>query len=1222
MASASLQASLLALVLLVVVWIGRRWSPALRHAFLMIALLKFVFPPTLSLPTGLFYHVKPMAASQNTFPADVVAPIIQEALWPTEKLTAAPLPAAAAESNVGMRVPAGPMPTAPAAPMQLLTVRGWLMLLHLLGAFVILGLVVVQKFRLRQLSLCATPATDPELLQTHEDLCAAMRLVRRPRLLLSGRNHAPMTFGTWKPVVVLPADLAQALPLYELRVILGHELAHHRRRDLWLGWLQLPISMIWWFNPVFWLLAQRIRNVREDCCDDLVVSSGLATGESYCRTLLQAARVSSGKLMAGAALAYIGESQPLQRRFKRIMGNKLITAPRLAWTGIVIVILLALLFLPGIRKTSAQQNLTAPSGGELSSLPAHNLPVSVPVEPPAVNPAPRSVPGKAQTGRVVLFRVVDSSTGRGIEGASLLVGPGAVVKDMRPADASHTDKDGRCLVTAPVTGPMSSVAVKVRADGYVSRILRVLPGNVLPDQHTFKLDKGTSIGGYVHDEGGNPIENVKISISASSAMLNLSARMTDLDWFDPSVYVQTDRSGRWSCNEVLPNPERIQLTLDHPEHGTSGFSTDTTPSPIASSIIRPVSPVAMSELKEGRAILVMKNALLVAGIVMDEAGRGIGGSAVAQFEGNVPVSSVTTSKDGRFAFRVAKSGEIVLAVQAEGFAPESRPIAVAPGMLGVEFRLKKGQIVSGRVVEDKGNPVAGATIGIVFRGLDQPFSWQGETDAQGKFLWDSAPAKALWYYVRAQGYKPIEPLLLESSKEHEIRISRLGEIQVKGKVFDSQTKMPIEKFTVSALRMSEYVAKSVDGNNGEFTMILQELPEGPWTYPLLVEAAGYLPDASQWVDNKESTRYLEYALVRGSGFAGIVMLPNREPVAGANVFLCGGSGVIANNSSVPVGLMVSPIPAGENSVIGSTPSAPTMMGSFKSIRSVSGSLSGRGFTAAVVTDDSGRFSMAPVAQAHSVYATHEKGFAAMTVEQFAASSNIILRPWGRIEGTLMIGSKVGANQQVFVTPLVKTVRPPALNVSLSTQTDNDGKFVFSTLPPGEYRIGHRMGLGSGQFTIASVGSGETVSVRIGGTGRPIIGRFVITGEDVKIAWRAGLANLALKLPTEGVPRPADPAAYRDWIESEGVRARMRSERSYIPVIAPDGSFRLEDIPAGTYILTFTVPLSDPQGISPARPPSRPPERITREIVVPEMPGGRSDTPLDLGVITLQIAAKK
>ncbi len=261
--------------------------------------------------------------------------------------------------------------------------------------------------------------------------------------------------------------------------------------------------------------------------------------------------------------------------------------------------------------------------------------------------------------------------------------------------------------------------------------------------------------------------------------------------------------------------------------------------------------------------------------------------------------------------------------------------------------------------------------------------------------------------------------------------------------------------------------------------------------------------------------------------------------------------------------------------------------------------------------------MAPVPQAHSVYATHEKGFAALTVEQLAASSSIVLKPWGRIEGTLMIGSNVGANQQVFTTP-VRSVRPPALDAFFSTGTDNEGKFVFSTLPPGEYRIGYRGRFASSQSTNAIVGSGETVAVKIGGMGRPIIGRVVVTGADAAVTGKVASADLALRLPGEEIPRPADSAAYADWIESEGVRARMRSERSCSARIQPDGSFRLEDIPAGTYILSFLVAPDEPPGIS----PSRRPERITREIVVPEMPGGRSDTPLDLGVITLQIAAKK
>jgi hypothetical protein len=103
-----------------------------------------------------------------------------------------------------------------------------------------------------------------------------------------------------------------------------------------------------------------------------------------------------------------------------------------------------------------------------------------------------------------------------------------------------------------------------------------------------------------------------------------------------------------------------------------------------------------------------------------------------------------------------------------------------------------------------------------------------------------------------------------------------------------------------------------------------------------------------------------------------------------------------------------------------------------------------------------------------------------------------------------------------------------------------------------------------------------------------------------------------KLPGAGAPRPTDPQAYLSWIQSEEVRSRMRSERRYTIAVAPDGTFRVDDIVAGTYMLTFRLRAPNPERALPV--PSD--ITITREIVVPEMPGGRSDTPLDLGTIVV------
>jgi GWxTD domain-containing protein len=355
MASATLQATVLALFFLGILQIGRRWSPALRYALMMLALCKFVIPPMLSLPTGLLNRIQPQQWAGSAPPLRYVAPVAQNALGPVNNVYARDMQALSRASS----------------PKPSLTLNGRLVLLHLSGALLILAAATLQKIRLRRLASCATTAQDPALADAYDALCRSMNLIRKPRLLISSDNQAPITFGAWKSVVMLPQSLVAALPLSEIRVILGHELAHNRRRDPWIAWLQVIISAIWWFNPVYWLLIRSIRGVREDCCDDMVLASGLASREVYCRTLLKAARAAlENKAVTRAAFAYLGKSQPLRRRFKRIMSAKSIRAPKLAATGMLVIFALALLLLPGVEPRILAQNAALAEGPVAGTTPA------------------------------------------------------------------------------------------------------------------------------------------------------------------------------------------------------------------------------------------------------------------------------------------------------------------------------------------------------------------------------------------------------------------------------------------------------------------------------------------------------------------------------------------------------------------------------------------------------------------------------------------------------------------------------------------------------------------------------------------------------------------------------------------------------------------------------------------------------------------------------------
>lgn len=113
--------------------------------------------------------------------------------------------------------------------------------------------------------------------------------VTRPvALYRSDAVTMPMTWGMLQSVIVLPAEAA-SWSEERRRVVLLHELAHVRRRD---GATQLMASVacaLWWFHPLAWYAARRMRVEREHACDDMVLAAGTEPTD-YAAHLLELAR--------------------------------------------------------------------------------------------------------------------------------------------------------------------------------------------------------------------------------------------------------------------------------------------------------------------------------------------------------------------------------------------------------------------------------------------------------------------------------------------------------------------------------------------------------------------------------------------------------------------------------------------------------------------------------------------------------------------------------------------------------------------------------------------------------------------------------------------------------------------------------------------------------------------------------------------------------------------
>jgi hypothetical protein len=188
---------------------------------------------------------------------------------------------------------------------------------------------------------------------------------------------------------------------------------------------------------------------------------------------------------------------------------------------------------------------------------------------------------------------------------------------------------------------------------------------------------------------------------------------------------------------------------------------------------------------------------------------------------------------------------------------------------------------------------------------------------------------------------------------------------------------------------------------------------------------------------------------------------------------------------------------------------------------------------------------------------------------------VTLQPWGRIEGTFILGGQARANETISLGS--GSFRDPdstRLSLFMSAKTDANGRFVFETVPAGERRVDWRPGFRDGKTGVVplshgvpvAVKPGETAQVTLGGTGRLVVGKVVVARRDKPIDWTQDVQSLTLKLstPPEPVfPKPADFASENEftaaiqkiadqnkpfWTSDEG-KALQGAQRTYVPLFA-------------------------------------------------------------------------
>ncbi len=1091
---------------------------------------------------------------------------------------------------------------------------------------------------------------------------------RKLRMLLTdniGPALVPLPRG---PAVVVPRDFWEDTDERIQSGILRHELAHYRQRDLWICGAVRFLAVLHWFNPLAYLAALKFEEATEWACDAAAfgdhelgelhfAESMLALHETTPSLLLNRSAFAGGKLSQRARLLNLIITQPKESAMKKI----------------TIAFLALLLLVAGVLHF---RFVVANNPGDAQNNTNRHRPVK---NPSTLKETFDSAITNSENPTMTLT-VLDPD-GKPI--------PDAFGKthrfdrdQQRIFKRFNTDADGKAVFELPKKSNVGTFTITVQQPGYTVFHARWELENQsgdLPAACSVKLEKAKTVGGVVVDETGKPIADVKVSFSYPMG------RHTNGDPnLGASCEATTDAEGHWTYAS-------LPLDITEPRGGLLLLHPDYLPTEIEGVTFSDFAPAADGSFSRKTTI---RKGLDFGGVIKDNSGKPIAGAKVEVEFSDVyggqeqRYRKVEANSEGRFVFNNCPISRKTFVVgSAPGFASFWTETKVLPDAKPIELTLPPAKPLVLKIVDTAGKPIRNAYAWLNSWGPFQSYgpllssflrdekNWSASiilpVDDEGVWTWNDAPFGPFAITIEAPGHMGQRAVDVEGGMEPKT-ITLAYSLEITGKVVEDTTGKAIDSFRVTegfylempALRnlphqTSWQTQDTTNEKNGTFSRRFES------AYPerrLRVEADGYEQCDSESIDNNAGKIELVFRMKRFS----------PEKLAEIQK-------IETERSIVRTGRIVTPDgkPASYAKVIYATSSPSDGIGLTMSY------LEGHAHRTAE-SDQDGVFKLLPMeldtaaGEKYAFVVIHDAGFLRVEQEEFEKTYDtaihpnaapIKLQPWGKIEGTLRIGSKPGQGLTVDLRSVDRQRGVARIDIHDSAKTDEEGRFLLRKVAPGVYYLNQMLyvstgGGGSMGFALngmmVSVKPGESQTVQLGGTGRPVVGKIAMTPELEKIFagenQRVCISEV-LPPPPGMVPPPLpkeleeemdqirkeiekvkdDPAKVDElrnaFTESESgkklqaiyeeyeknspstkEREKWNEKNSQVmqiahqAVIAKDGTFRVEDVPAGNWMLRVDLYDENFKNLGSANP---------QEFTIPEIPGSRSDEPLDVGTITVE-----
>ena len=376
-----------------------RLRPSIEHALWLVLFIKFLTPPVVEWPWSLGQliaerkrettavsdvqrsvgEIPPVPGDQSTEEvAELISGLLIDPQSPLEGIPAN-------DSSRAADLPHFPKPDAVISTSGATSPR-IVFAIWLTGA---IGVALTRICRIQRVRRLVREARSAPAWLVDDLIGLSKSLgVRAPNALCTPEVNSPCLWCFGRPVLLWPEHLSDAGCRDAWRGVVVHELAHLRRRDHWVTWLELFAGCVWWFNPVFWFVGRRLYASAELACDAWVVAAAPGGVRAYAESLVEVTRrvaqtARSASLPSPALGASSGARRSLERRLTMILSQP--RPYRISRVGFLGSCLLAIFALPAWSLDGPAVEEAAPPRPANA---ADNLPVGLPAPPAqATDPA-------------------------------------------------------------------------------------------------------------------------------------------------------------------------------------------------------------------------------------------------------------------------------------------------------------------------------------------------------------------------------------------------------------------------------------------------------------------------------------------------------------------------------------------------------------------------------------------------------------------------------------------------------------------------------------------------------------------------------------------------------------------------------------------------------------------------------------------------------------------